>query len=243
MDDNIEQVTADHLSWEEFMPGISIDCVIFGYHRRELKILILEYKKSGIFALPGGFLRKNEELNDAAKRVLFERTGLADIYLYQFHTFGSLKRSDTRPMQTVLEKNNTPFDDGHFLLQRFISVSYYALVDFKQAEPVADVLSDSCRWYDTDKLPQLMLDHHNIFEKALKHLQINIDRSVVGLNLLDDTFTMSELQNLYETILGEKLNRTGFHRKMMLSGRLKRLGKKKTGKPHRSPYVYRFTED
>lgn len=234
---------AEPMNWELYMPGISIDCVIFGYHNKELKILILEYKKSGIFALPGGFLRKDEELKDAAKRVLFERTGLRDIYLNQFHTFGSLKRGDIGPMHTVLRKNNMPFDNRHFLLQRFISVSYYALVDFKQVDPVADILSDSCQWYDSHHLPPLMLDHHEIFEKALEHLRNNIDRSVVGLNLLDDTFTMRELQNLYETILGEKLNRTGFHRKMMLSGQLKRLGKKKTGKAHRSPFVYKFTEE
>jgi 8-oxo-dGTP diphosphatase len=239
----IDHHPAASLKWNEYMPGISIDCVIFGYHSRELKILILEYKKSGIFALPGGFLRKDEELKDAAKRVLFERTGLTDIYLNQFHTFGNLKRADSEPMRTALERNNIPFDERHFLLQRFISVSYYALVDFKQADPIADALSDSCQWYEAEKIPKLMLDHHEIFTKALEHLRNNIDRNVVGLNLLEDTFTMSELQNLYETILGEKLNRTGFHRKMMLSGRLKRIGKKKTGKPHRSPYVYRFTEE
>lgn len=229
-------------NWDEFIPGISIDVVIFGYHKSELKILILEYKKTGLFALPGGFVKKSESLNDAAYRVLEERTGISNIYLNQFQTFGSLDRDDPEPMRTVLEKNNLSVEENQFLLNRFISISYYALVDFKKVEPVADLLSDSCSWCDVDELPELMLDHHKIFETALNRLRQQIDHSAVGLNLLDETFTMGELQQLYETILGEKLNRTGFHRKMMRSGRLKRLGKKKTGKAHRAPYLYKFEE-
>jgi len=229
-------------NWNDYIPGISIDCVIFGYHNKELKILILKYKNSNVFALPGGFIKKDEDLADAAGRILNERTGLSDIYLNQFQTFGSLSRASTEPMKEVLKENERPFTDDHFLLQRFISISYYALVDFRKAKPVADFLSDSCCWYDIHDLPELMLDHQHIYETALRHLRTDIDSTQVGLNLLDDTFTMAELQNLYETILGEKLNRTGFHRKMMLSGRLKRLGKKKTGKAHRAPYVYTFIE-
>tara|TARA_R100001143_G_C3361139_1_gene136008 strand:+ start:4100 stop:4828 length:729 start_codon:yes stop_codon:yes gene_type:complete len=228
--------------WNQFMPGIAIDCVIFGYHDKELKILILEYKKTGLFALPGGFIKRDEALDDAAKRVLNERTGLTDIYLNQFHTFGNLNRSDPTPMKTVLENNGVSFNKNHFLLQRFISVSYYALVDFKKAEPVADPLSDSCKWIDINELPPLILDHEDIYQKAHEHLKKNINREAVGLNLLSDTFTMAELQGLHESILDRELNRTSFHRKMMLSGHLKRIGKKKTGKAHRSPYLYKFIE-
>jgi ADP-ribose pyrophosphatase YjhB (NUDIX family) len=228
--------------WDHFMPGISVDCVIFGYHNEELKILILEYKNSGIFALPGGFIHKDEELEEAASRTLFERTGLSDIYLNQFHTFGSLSRASSGPMKKVLTENKHSFSDNHFLLQRFISVSYYALVDFRKVTPVADMLSDSCRWYDVNELPELMLDHHHIYETALQHLRDHIDKPHVGQNLLDTPFTMGELQSMYETILGKKLKRTGFHRKMMLSGRLKRLGKKKTGRAHRAPFLYTFSE-
>lgn len=228
------------LPWDHYLPGVSIDCVIFGYHRGELKILILEYKKTGLFALPGGFVRKNEELEAAAIRVLHERTGLSDIYLNQFHTFGSKERGDPGPMRTVLEKNNLPIEDNRFLLSRFISISYYALVDFKRVNPIADELSDSCNWVNYPELPRLILDHNLIADKALAHLRRNIDNRAVGLNLLNKKFTMAELQQLYETILGEGLNRTGFHRKMMLSGRLKRLGKKKTGGAHRAPYLYSF---
>lgn len=230
------------LDWDEYLPGLSIDCVIFGYHKKELKILIHEYKKTGLFALPGGFIRCNEDIDTAAKRVLKERTGLSDIYLKQFRTFGSLERFDPEPMRTILTKTGQNFSENHFLFNRFVSISYYALVNFKKADPIADALSDSCQWYDVDELPPLMLDHSNIFEVAYSHLKENIDQNVVGLNLLTSKFTMGELQNLYETILKKKLNRTGFHRKMMISGRLKRIGKKQTGEAHRSPYLYQFQE-
>lgn len=236
--DKISKLEKD--KWKQFLPGISVDCVIFGYHKEELKILILEYKKTGLFALPGGFIMQDEDIDSAAKRVLEERTGLSDIYLKQFHTFGNLERFDPEPLRTILTKTNQQFKENHFLLKRFISVSYYALINFKKAEPIADALSDSCRWYDVDELPPLMLDHSRIFEVALSHLRENMDQNVVGLNLLTNKFTMRELQNLYETILDEKLNRTGFHRKMMLSGRLKRIGKKQTGGAHRAPYLYQF---
>lgn len=237
---NIEQLKPAEIDWNQFMPGISIDCVIFGYHDKELKILILEYKKTGLFALPGGFLKRDETLNDAAGRVLMERTGLSNIYLNQFYTFGSLKRSDHNPMKTALKNNGVSFDENHFLLQRFISVSFYALVDYKKAEPVADALSDSCQWIDINEVPTLIQDHNDICQRAHDHLKKNINREAVGLNLLSKTFTMAELQGLHESILGEELNRTSFHRKIMLSGYLERIGKKKTGRAHRSPYLYRF---
>ncbi|MEX2435926.1 MAG: NUDIX domain-containing protein [Balneolaceae bacterium] len=243
MNKDLNQDSKENMNWNDYLPGVSIDCVIFGYHRKELKILILEYKKTGLFALPGGFIKQDENLENAAVRVLKDRTGLSDIYLNQFHTFGSTERGDPGPMRTVLENNNRSIEENRFLLNRFISISYYALVDFKKVHPVADYFSDSCDWYDTADLPNLILDHNLIAETALGHLRRNIDNEAVGLNLLDEKFTMSDLQQLYETILGEKLNRTGFHRKMMLSGKLQRLGKKKTGGAHRAPFLYKFEED
>lgn len=223
-----------------YIPGISIDCVIFGYHQKKLKVLILEYRKTNLFALPGGFLGKDESLDDAAARILYERTGLSEIYLNQFYTFGGLSRDDPGPMKKIMAANNIHLPDDHWLMQRFISIAYYALVDYRKTQPEADMYSDSCRWYDFKELPDLMLDHYSIFELALGHLRDNIDHKATGLNLLEDNFTMGDLRNLYETILGEEINRSAFHRKMIRSGKLKRIGKKKTGKSHRSPYLYKF---
>jgi len=93
---------------ENYLPGISIDCVIFGYHQKKLKVLILEYKGTNLYALPGGFVRKDENLDKAAGRILLERTGLSNIYLNQFHTFGNLERNNPKPMKQVMKKIGSP---------------------------------------------------------------------------------------------------------------------------------------
>ncbi len=238
-----EQEFPGSIDWGQFLPALAIDCVIFGHSEGELKILILEYKNTMLFSLPGGFVRKEEAIDDAAKRILKERTGLKDIYLNQFHAFGDLERYDPEPMKVIMEKNGIMFGDDHWLLQRFVSLGYYALVNFKRVKPRPGILSDSCRWYDIHDLPELIFDHAKMAELALNILRRNVQSKSIGENLLFETFTMGELQKLYETILGEKLHRTGFHRKMMRSGLLTRLGKKRTGEAHRSPYLYRFKAD
>lgn len=233
----------EEVNWDNFIPGLAIDCVIVGYHERELKILIMEYKNTDLYALPGGFIKKDEDLDKAASRVLHNRTGLKDIYLSQFHTFGKSDRNDTKAMKIVMENNNMEFDDDHWLLRRFVSVGYVALVDFKAVNPTPGIMSSKCTWFDLDSIPSLIQDHQHIIDQALQYLRNHVDDKLLGANLLVDTFTMKDLQKLHETILGEKLHRTGFHRKMMDSGHLKRLGKKKTGKAHRSPYLYRFVTE
>lgn len=129
---------------------------------------------------------------------------------------------------------------NNFLLNRFISIGYYALIDFSKAIPSPDELSDSCDWYDLDKIPTLMFDHNEIFSKALETLRTMLDDKLIGFNLLPETFTMNELQNLYETILGEKLVRSNFQRKMLGLGILERIEKKMTGAANKAPYVYKF---
>lgn len=246
MPDKMGQKTDNHYSdrtWNNYLPGLSIDCVIVGYHERELKILIVEYENTNLYALPGGFIEKNEDLDSAASKVLYARTGLKDIYLSQFHTFGKSDRNDTDAMEIIMKSNGIEVSEDHFLLTRFISVGYVALVDYKKVNPKPGFLSSKCIWFDHDSLPELIQDHQNIIHKAILYLRNHVDDKLLGANLLVDTFTMKDLQKLHETILGEKLHRTGFHRKMMDSGHLVRLGKKKTGKAHRSPYLYRFAKD
>ncbi len=241
MSRNRTEEESDTYSWDQFLPGLAVDCVIIGYHERELKILVMEYQNTNLYALPGGFIKKTEDLNEAAHRVLKERTGLDDIYLKQFHTFGKRGRNDTGAMKIIMESNGIEPEEDHWLLRRFVSVGYVALVDYKKVDPKAGFFSDACAWYDIDSLPSLIQDHENIVKKALLYLRNHVDSELIGANLLVDTFTMKDLQKLHETILGERLNRTGFHRKMINSGYLERLGKKKTGKAHRSPYLYRFS--
>ncbi|WP_184543447.1 NUDIX hydrolase [Mucilaginibacter sp. FT3.2] len=223
-----------------YLPGLAIDAVIFGFHDNQLKVLLLAYKNTGLFALPGGFIRDYEDVNEAARRVLLDRTGLTNIFLDQFYVFGDRSRHDAAPLKAIMAARGVMPPENHWLLKRFVSVGYYALVDFTKAIPTPDSISDSCDWYALDDLPVLMQDHQLIIQKALETLRINLDQKLIGFNLLTEDFTMGELQNLYETILNKKLIRAAFQRKMLSLGILERIAKKFTGGAHKAPYVYRF---
>jgi 8-oxo-dGTP diphosphatase len=227
---------------KDFLTNIAFDSVVFGFSGGSLKILIMEYHNTGFFALPGGFVQRNENLNDAVRRGLKERTGLDNIYLEQFYTFGDTARYKPEIMQTILESGNYSLEKYEWLLDRFISVAYYALIDYKEVVPQPDALSDSCEWYDIDALPPLILDHADIVAKALQTLRDNLDRKLVGMNLLPARFTMNDLQKVYEAILGEKIRRTTFQRKMLSLEILKRHEKQYLGKAHKAPYLYSFED-
>jgi ADP-ribose pyrophosphatase YjhB (NUDIX family) len=202
----------------------------------------MEYHNTGLFALPGGFLGTDENLNDAVRRGLEERTGLRNIYLEQFYTFGNLARFQPEVMSTILRANgHDPEKEYSWMLDRFISVAYYALINYKNVVARPDALSDSCEWYSVKKLPKLMLDHNAIVAKAIQTLRNNLDRKLVGGNLLSEKFTMKELQDVYEAILDSKLRRTTFQRKMLAAGVLKRHEKQFSGKAHKAPYLYSFS--
>ncbi len=225
---------------QEFLRHIAYDSVIFGFAGDTLKILVLEYHNSGTFALPGGFVGKNENLDDAVRRGLKERTGLENIYLEQFYTFGNAGRSDGEVMKKILQANGFELAEDFWMIDRFLSVAYYALINFNEVSPQPDALSDSCNWYDIKALPPLMMDHATIVQKALETLRLNLDRKLIGMNLLPERFTMKELQNVYEAILGESLRRSSFQRKLLGLNILKRHEKQFNGKAHKAPYLYSF---
>ena len=230
------------LKEKEYLPHIAYDSVIFGFSGTTLKILIIEYHGTGIFALPGGFVKVNESLNDAVVRGFQERTGLKDIYLEQFYTFGSIDRSQPEVMKRILLANQFDLEKFSWLLDRFISVSYYALINYEDVVPKPDALSDSIQWYDIGNLPHLAFQHHDIVQKALQTLRDNLEKKLVGSKLLPKRFTMKELQGVYESILGQKLRRTTFQRKMLSLGVLERHEKRYSGKAHKAPYLYSFIE-
>ena len=223
-----------------FLPGLSVDTVIFGFHEGQLMVLLLQYKNTKAFALPGGFILKAENADQAAHRTLKDRTGLSNIYLEQFHTFSDQKRSDPSIYKFIMKARDVDPLKNHLLMGRFVSIGYYALVDFTKAIPAADGLADECRWHDLKKLPPLIQDHGKIIETALTVLRESLDKKLVGFNLLPDLFTMGELQNLYETILGEKFRRTSFQRKMLNLDILRKVDKKWTGAAHKAPFLYAF---
>ncbi len=235
-----EKKAEREISENRFITNIAFDSVVLGFSGDRLKILIMEYHNTGFFALPGGFVRRNENLNDAVRRGLKERTGLANIYLEQCYVFGDVARHKPHVLKKILKANGHHPDASHWMLDRFISVAYYALINYKNVVPRPDALSDSCTWYNVDELPELILDHKDIVAKALQVLRSNLDQKLIGMNLLPARFTMKQLQQVYESILGEKLRRTTFQRKMLSLGILKRLEKHYSGKAHKAPYLYSF---
>jgi 8-oxo-dGTP diphosphatase len=222
----------------ENLRHIAFDSVVFGFSGEKLKILIIKYHNTGYFALPGGFIGLNENLNDAVRRGLKERTGLDNIYLEQFYTFGDVARFKPEVMKAIVEANELNSENSEWLLERFISVAYYALINYENVSPKPDHLSDSCDWYDIDELPNLMLDHQEIVNKALNTLRKNIDDKLLGMNLLPEKFTMTELQKVYEAILGEKLHRGTFQRKILSLNLLQRHEKQFLGAANKAPYLY-----
>jgi 8-oxo-dGTP diphosphatase len=225
----IEEKSAE--AWEKYIPNLSIDCVVFGFHNASLKVLVTRLKDKNVWALPGGYVLKEENLKEAANRILYQRTGAENIYLQQFKVFSDLNRSDG-----VFDD----FLDTLWNKQRFLSVGFYALVDFHDVNLVMDDISDACEWLSIDELPDFMMDHKEIFYKALETLRQQLNRKPIGYNLLPEKFTMPELQKLYEIILGKKLNRGNFYRKILRYDILKKLDESRKGGAHKAPDLYEF---
>jgi 8-oxo-dGTP diphosphatase len=227
---------------KEYLHHLSIDCVIFGYHEHQLKVLLLKWKNSNNWSLPGGFIKLNETLNAAAERILKERTGLDKIFLQQFHTFGDPHRSDRTDRDIVhlssITKTNIPKD--HWLLKRTVTIGYYALTEYSKVNPKPDYFSDECDWHDIDAIPRLIFDHNEIVDEALKALRMQIYHQPIGYNLLAEKFTLPEIHDLYETILGKKLDRRNFAKKLISLTIIKKLSERKSIGAHRSPFFYKF---
>ena len=223
-------------AYEMYVPHISVDTVIFGFNGDQLKVLLLKMKFNHQYFLPGGYMKKEENLESAAIRILRERTQLNKIFLQEFAVFSELNRS---------EEAFKDFPDDLWHKKRFISVGYYALVNHKDVSPIGDELSESCDWIFLDELESqnITMDHKQIIEKALHTLREQISYKPIGLNLLPEKFTLSELQKLYEAILGRTLNRGNFYRKIKNIGILKKLDEKRKGGAHKAPDLYIFDQE
>lgn len=223
------------IAWSEFLPSISIDCVVFGFNDGALKVLLLKLKDQELWSLPGGYMAKQEDVNEAAKRILFERSGAQNIFLQQFGVFAGLNRS---------EEFFAEFDNTLWHKQRFVSLGFYALVNFTDVMPVIDELSSDIEWRDIDNIPELMMDHRQIFDEAIITLRRQLNYKPIGYNLLPEEFTMPELQKLYEIILDKKLNRGNFYRKMIAYDILDKMDEpRKAGGAHKAPNLYKFNTE
>jgi len=235
-------------SEKDYIQQLSIDCVIFGYQEKKLKVLVPKLNFRGDFwALPAGFILQEESIDQAARRILEERTGIKDIYLEQFRVFGEAQRSNATFLDRLIELNVDKVGDRwmnqkeyEWVTRRFVSIGYYALVDIHKVVPQKIDIDESIDWYDIRQLPPMIMDHPEIIARALDALRLNLDQKLLAFNLLPETFTMKELQELYEAIYARPFARNNFQKKILDMNVLERLEKKYTGAANKAPYLYRW---
>ena len=200
---------------------VTADLVIFTIQSEKLKVLLVKRgipPFKGQFALPGGFVHEDESLEDAAVRELREETGIADVYLEQLYSFG---------------------EPGRDPRERVITVAYYALISADRSALAAGTDAAEAAWWPVGKLPALAFDHQEILDYALERLRNKLEYTTVGFQLLPPKFTLTELQGIYESILGKKLDKRNFRRKIELLKILKPTSEYRRGE-QRPARLYRF---
>lgn len=239
----------DILNDKNYIPQVAIDFVIFGYENRQLKVLISKLDfKGDFYALQSGFIKQEENLGDAAKRILEARTGIKDIYLQEFKVFGKVDKRRKLFLDTLIASNYPEKEEflreTHnayaWFTKRFISIGYYALVDIKKVVPKQTQFDVSIDWYSIHAVPELIMHYDDVFSAALQTLKEDIDEKFNVFNLLPEKFTMKEVQQIYETVFERKFTRSNFQKKILDMEVLERLEKKYTGAKNKAPYLYRI---
>jgi 8-oxo-dGTP diphosphatase len=205
-------------------PAVTVDCVVFGFDEGDLKVLLVRRDVDpfrGKWALPGGFVREDESLDEAARRELREETGIEKLYLEQLYTFGDIGR-DPRG--------------------RVITVAYYALVKLAAYDVNAATDASSAAWFPVADVSRLAFDHEKILEVALARLKAKVRYQPIGFELLPVKFALSELQHLYEAILETPLDKRNFRKKILSTGLLVELDEIQQDVAHRAARLYRFDD-
>jgi 8-oxo-dGTP diphosphatase len=212
----------DAPSPDAIIDALSIDCLIFGFKKSELDILLVQHGEGiskGRWALPGGWIRYNEGTDDAATRILNALTGVSKIYLEQLKTFGNVDRYPTK---------------------RVITIAYCALVKPEDYTLHAGFTAADAQWFKISDVPELPYDHAKILQQGLQYLKHKLQHEPIGFNLLPKKFTLLQLQELYEALLGKKLDKPNFRRKLMKMNLLVPCKEKQTDVSHRAASLYRF---
>ena len=204
--------------------ALTVDCVVFGLDERDLKVMLIQRDLPpfrGKWALPGGFVRLDETLEEAARRELQEETGLEKIFLEQLYTYGAVDR-DPR--------------------ERVVTVAWYALVRLSDHRVMAATDARDAAWFGLDDLPQLAFDHDQILQAAHQRLQSTVRYEPIGFELLPVKFTLTQLQTLYEIILDRTLDKRNFRKKILSLNVLQELDEVETDVAHRAARLYRFNQ-
>ena len=205
---------------EYFNIAVSVDCVIFGYDNKKLKVLLIKSdleEFEDLNSLLGDLVRPDEDLEDAPYRVLHQRTGLHDVYLEQVQTFGKLGRHPSG---------------------RVVTAAYYSLVDIKSHK--LQLTANELHWHNVNQIDRLAFDHKLIFDTCLQRLREKILEHPVIFNLLPEKFSLRELQDLYEAILGVELDRRNFRKRITLKNWLVDLNEMEEDVPHRPGKLYKL---
>lgn len=228
---------------QDYLPGFSVDCVIFTYHNRRIKVLLNKIDTKDQWLLPGGFVKRDEDVDDSAYRILRERTGLDEIYLQQFHLFGKVSRTSMDENLEILKLGEQKSKDVyHYLMNRFVSVGYFALVNYDKVI-ISERDSDIYDWFELDNIPKLYSDHNQIINKAINVVRLLIDHLPLGYQLLPEKFILPDLRAIYECILGKELDKRNFQKKMISSGLIIQLDERKVVNTYPHPYYYIFNKE
>lgn len=206
-----------HLDY--FNIAISVDCVIFGYDEKELKVLLIKSdlkEFSNLYSLLGDLIRPDEDLETASYRILRDRTGMDDVYLEQVQAFGSLDRHPSG---------------------RVITIAYYSLIDIKHHK--LQLSHNELDWYPVNEIKKLAFDHKLILNTCLQRLQQQVMEHPVIFNLLPEKFSLRELQELYQAILGTELDRRNFRKKISIKDWLVDINEMENNVPHRPGKLYK----
>jgi 8-oxo-dGTP diphosphatase len=202
-------------------PAVTADIVIFTIRDRQLKLLLIRRAGEpyrGKWALPGGFVNADEDLDEAARRELEEETGVTGVYLEQLYTFG---RPDRDPRERV------------------ITVAYYALIPSDRLQLRAASDAEAVGWFALDELPELAFDHAEIVAMAHRRLAAKLDYSTIAFAFMPEQFTLSELQEVYETILQQKMDKRNFRKWVLALEQIVETDEERRGGVHRPARLYR----
>lgn len=206
-------------------PAITADCVVFGLDDEDLKVMLIQRANEpfkGRWALPGGFARVGEALEETARRELQEETGLTNVFLEQLYTFSNPQRD---PREHV------------------VTVTYYALVNLSDHQVSASTDAKNAAWFCIDDVPLLAFDHDAILKMAHDRLRGKISYQPIGFELLPERFPLRSLQGVYEKILDQPLDKRNFRKKILGMGILEELDEIETDVGHRAARLYRFNKE